>query len=77
MTAVVLIAVLTVVVAILTAVLVPGLGFIMALAVVALGIAVITWLLRAGASGRAPSELARDVPEHEFLGPGGPDDPNR
>jgi hypothetical protein len=50
----------------------PLIGAIIA-AVVIVGI--IVWLVAASGSGRTPSEVTREVPEPELLGPGGPDDP--
>jgi hypothetical protein len=65
----------TLALAILLAALVPGLGFIAAIIVLLIGIAVVVWLLAAGRSGQTPSELATHANEQEFLGPGGADDP--
>jgi hypothetical protein len=77
MTPVALVIVGTLVLAILLAALLPGVGFIAAIAILVIGIAAALWLLAAARSGQAPSEIAVDTEEHEFLGPGGPDDPRR
>jgi hypothetical protein len=37
----------------------------------------IIWFITAARSGATPGEIAREAPDQEFLGPGGPDDPNR
>jgi hypothetical protein len=37
----------------------------------------IVWLVAAAGSGKTAGEVAREAPDHELLGPGGPDDPNR
>jgi hypothetical protein len=34
------------------------------------------WFIAMGSSGTTAGEVAREVNEQEFLGPGGPDDPN-
>ena len=77
MSAIALIIVGTVVLAVALAVLLPGAGLVAAIAVVALGIAAVAWLVTAGAARQAPSDVARKAEDREFLGPGGPDDPNR
>ena len=75
MTAVVVILVMTAVVA--GIVVVAGAGL-FALIVIPIGIALAIWLALAGRSGTGPREVAaRDAPQGEFLGPGGPDDPDR
>jgi hypothetical protein len=38
-------------------------------------VGVIIWVVAAGGSGSTPGEVAREAPDQEFLGPGGPDDP--
>ncbi len=74
MTAVVVILVLTGIVTGLVAVAGAGL---FALIVVPIGLALAVWLALAGGSGTGPGDVARrDAPQTEFLGPGGPDDPN-
>lgn len=75
MSAVALVVVATIAVAVALAVLLPGAGFIGAIVVAVIGLAVVVWLVSAGASRRAPSEMASSTEEREFLGPGGPDDP--
>jgi hypothetical protein len=46
--------------------------------VIPIGLAIAVWLALAGRARTAPSELAsREAPQGEFLGPGGPDDPDR
>ena len=78
MAAVILIAVLTIGLAVVLAALLPGAGLIGAIVVVILGIGLIAWLILAGASDRAPSDIPRKTTnEPELLGPGRPDDPNR
>ena len=77
MSAVAIIIVGTIALAVLLAALLPGAGFIGAIVVVVIGLAAVVWLLAAGASKQAPSDVARNTEEREFLGPGGPDDPGR
>lgn len=77
MVAIVLIALITIGFAIVLAALLPGAGLIGGIVVVLLGIGLIVWLVAAGASRQTPSDIARETPEHELLGPGGPDDPDR
>jgi hypothetical protein len=50
----------------------PIIGAILAVVVIVGGI---VWFLAAGGSGRTAGEVAREAPDQEFLGPGGPDDP--
>ena len=52
----------------------PIVGAILALVLIVGGI---VWFLAAGGSGRTAGEVAREAPDEEFLGPGGPDDPER
>jgi hypothetical protein len=76
--AVVLIGLFSVGLAVLLAALLPGAGLIGAILVLVLGGAVIAWLLLAGATRQAPSDVARrteKAEKPELLGPGGPDDP--
>ena len=77
MSAVALIIVGTIALAVLLAALLPGAGFIGAIVVVVMGLAAVVWLLSAGASKQAPSDVARNTEDQELLGPGGPDDPRR
>jgi|Tabmets5t2r1_1033131.scaffolds.fasta_scaffold08052_2 hypothetical protein len=77
MAAVVLIALGTLVAAVLLAALLPGAGFIVAGVVVLLGIGAIVWLILAATAKQAPSDLAAGTKDAELLGPGGPDDPRR
>jgi hypothetical protein len=51
----------------------PVLGAILAGVLIIGGIA---WLLAAGGSGTTTTEAVQETHEREFLGPGGPDDPN-
>jgi hypothetical protein len=74
---VVLIAVVSLGLAVLLAALLPGAGLVGAVLVIALGIGVIVWLLAAGGARRMPSEAIQRTETPEHLGPGGPDDPNR
>ena len=75
MTAVVVILVLTAVVTGIVAVAGAGL---FALIVIPIGIGLALWLAFAGGSRTGPREVAtRDAPHGGFLGPGGPDDPDR
>jgi hypothetical protein len=37
----------------------------------------IIWFVTAAGSEATPGEVAREAPDQELLGPGGPDDPNR
>jgi hypothetical protein len=75
--AIVLIALVSLGLALLLAVLLPGAGLIGSALVIAAGIAAIGWLLASGGAGKAPSEAIRDTDTPEHLGPGGPDDPGR
>jgi hypothetical protein len=75
--AIVLIAVVSLGLALLLAVLLPGAGLIASALVIAAGIATIAWLLASGASGRTPSDIARETETPELLGPSGPDEPDR
>jgi hypothetical protein len=79
MAAIVIIAVLTVGLAILLGALLPGAGLFLAITVVLLGLGLLAWLLFVGASGRSTTDLVRDTEGRgpELLQPGGPDDPNR
>jgi hypothetical protein len=77
MSAVALVVVGTVALAVLLAVLLPGAGFIGAIVVAVIGLAVVIWLVSAGAARQAPSDVARSTEKPELLGPGGPDDPDR
>lgn len=77
MSAVALIIVGTIALAVLLATLLPGAGFIGAFVVVVIGLAAVVWLLSAGASKQAPGDVARNTEDQELLGPGGPDDPRR
>ena len=75
--AVALVVVGTVALAVLLAALLPGAGFIGAIVVAVIGLAVVIWLVSAGGARRAPSDVVRSTENHELLGPGGPDDPGR
>jgi hypothetical protein len=75
MTPVALVIVATLILAVLLAALLPGAGFIAGIVVLVIGVAAALWLVAAARSGQAPGELAVQTEEHEFLGPGGPDDP--
>jgi len=77
MAAVLVVAVLTVGLAVLLGALLPGAGLIASVLVVVLGLGVIVWLVVAGSSGRSTSEIVQETERQELLGPGGPDDPNR
>ena len=52
----------------------PIVGAILAVVLIVGGI---VWFFAAGGSGRTAGEVAREAPDQEFLGPGGPDDPER
>jgi hypothetical protein len=73
--AVALVIVATVALAVVLAVLLPGAGLVGAIVVVLVGLGVVAWLVLAGASRTAPSDAARRTEDAELLGPGGPDDP--
>ena len=75
MSAVALVIVATVALAVVLAVLLPGAGLVGAIVVVLVGLGVVAWLVLAGASRTAPSDAARRTEDAELLGPGGPDDP--
>jgi len=75
--AVALVVVGTVALAVLLAALLPGAGLIGAAVVVVIGLAAVIWLLSAAAVKAAPSDIARGAEGQELLGPGGPDDPRR
>ena len=50
----------------------------LALILIPLGILVVGWLVLVGASRMRTGDVARrGAPQQEFLGPGGPDDPDR
>ena len=51
----------------------PILGAILAGVLIVGGV---IWFLAMGGSGTTPREVAAEANEQEFLGPGGPDDPN-
>lgn len=51
----------------------PILGAILAGVLIAGGL---IWFVAMGSSGTTAGEVAREANEQEFLGPGGPDDPN-
>jgi hypothetical protein len=51
----------------------PILGAILAAVIIVGGL---VWFLAAGASGTTATEAVHETHEQEFLGPGGPDDPN-
>jgi hypothetical protein len=51
----------------------PIVGAILAAVLIVGGI---VWLVAAGRSGKTAGEVAREAPEQELLGPGGPDDPS-
>jgi hypothetical protein len=73
--AVVLIALVTIGIAVLLAVLLPGAGLFGSILVIAGGIALIAWLLASGGAGKRPSEAIEHTESPQHLGPGGPDDP--
>jgi len=50
-------------------------GVVLPILLVMAGLVVIGWFLLAGVGRKTPSEVTRRADEHEFLGPGGPDDP--
>ena len=77
MAAVVVIAAVSLGLALLLAVLLPGAGLVAALVVIAAGIGVVVWLLAAGGARQAPTDAVRQTETPEHLGPGGPDDPDR
>lgn len=77
MSAVALIVVATIALAIILAAFLPGAGFIAAIVVAVIGLAAVVWLISAGATRQAPSDFARNTEGQELLGPGGPDDPRR
>jgi hypothetical protein len=52
----------------------PLLGLIFAAVVIIGGL---VWFFALAGSKTTTSEVVRDAPDQEFLGPGGPDDPNR
>jgi hypothetical protein len=52
----------------------PIVGAILAAVVIVGGIA---WFAALGGAKKSAGEVAREAPDQEFLGPGGPDDPNR
>jgi hypothetical protein len=52
----------------------PVLGAILAAVLI---VGAIIWFITATRSGTTPGEIAREAPDQEFFGPGGPDDPNR
>lgn len=52
----------------------PLLGVILAVAVIIGGL---VWFFALAGSKTSTGEVVREAPDQEFLGPGGPDDPNR
>jgi hypothetical protein len=52
----------------------PLLGLILAVVVIVGGL---IWFFALAGSKTTTSEVVRETPDQEFLGPGGPDDPNR
>jgi hypothetical protein len=76
MAPVVIVAVVTLLLAVALGALLPGAGFVLAALAVLLGIGVIVWLIAASGAGRTPGEAVRRTPKVEHLGPGGPDDPS-
>jgi hypothetical protein len=75
MAALAVIALGTIVLAVLLIALLPGAGLIAAIVVVVLGIGTIIWLSMASAARTTPSEALAQTKDVEHLGPGGPDDP--
>ena len=53
-----------------------GLGL-FALILLPVGLAAAGWMALSAGSGRTAGDVAREAPRPEFLGPGGPDDPDR
>jgi hypothetical protein len=52
-----------------------GFAFVVVVAIVVVLVG-FGWLIAAGLSGRAPSDLLRSTKKAKLLGPGGPDDPD-
>jgi peptidoglycan/LPS O-acetylase OafA/YrhL len=52
----------------------PLVGAILAVVLI---VGAIIWFITAARSGTTLGEIAREAPDQEFLGPGGPDDPSR
>jgi hypothetical protein len=75
--AIVLIGIVSLGIALLLAVLLPGAGLIGSVLVIAAGIAAIWWSLASGGARKAPTEAVRETETPQHLGPGGPDDPDR
>lgn len=75
MAGIALIVLVTIGLAVLLSVLLPGAGLIVAALVVVLGIGAIVWLVLVGASGETPTETVAGAGEADLLGPGGADDP--
>jgi hypothetical protein len=70
------------IVVLVTVAVLVGLGFAfggpaLAILLVLAGLVVVGWFVMMGLARRAPTEVASRAKEQEFLGPGGPDDPNR
>ena len=75
MTAIIILVVLAaVVISLVTAFGGPLLGVILAVAVIIGGL---VWFFALAGSKTSTGEVVREAPDQEFLGPGGPDDPNR
>jgi hypothetical protein len=54
-----------------------GGGVLLPLLLVLAGLLAVVWFAFAvGRTKRTPGELVREAPEGDFLGPGGPDDPD-
>jgi hypothetical protein len=52
-------------------------GVVLPVLLVLAGLVVVGWVVLAGIARKTPSEVTEQAHEREFLGPGGPDDPNR
>jgi type III secretory pathway component EscV len=70
------------IVVLVTAAVLVGLGFAfggpaLAILLILAGLVVVGWFVMMGLARRTPTEVASRAQEQEFLGPGGPDDPNR
>jgi hypothetical protein len=50
---------------------------VLALVIIPIAILVVGWALLLGASRMKTGDVARRTSQQEFLGPGGPDDPDR
>ncbi|HEY7198336.1 MAG TPA: hypothetical protein VH306_14250 [Gaiellaceae bacterium] len=74
MTAIIIVLVVAAIVAAILAAIGAG---VLVLVIIPIAIFVIGWFVLVGLSRTRTTEIVRNEPQQELLGPGGPDDPNR